>query len=730
MAASLSNLGGAMRTLLIDNHDSFTYNLFQYLAASNGAAPVVVRNDEMDWHEVCQLGFDNIVISPGPGRPQQPADLGLSADALARAEVPILGVCLGHQAMGHACGATVDLAMRPMHGRVDRISHCGRGLFQGIPDRFEAVRYHSLAVTQLPSSLEALAWAPDGTLMALRHVRKPWWGVQFHPESICTEHGARLLRNFRELTLDWQQGRVRRNTWGSFVTIPETNGPPEPAWAVHARCLDFFVEPARVYQALFASQRPAFWLDSSQNGPGIARFSFMGDGSGPLSEYLSYDSEAGALHIQRPDGEETVAQSVFDYLGVRLADEPAQVHAPLPFDFVGGFVGYLGYELKQELDGEAVHDATGPDAAWLFVDRFLAFDHAQAQMWLVWLTPEGGQDPHQGWVDSIADYLQAEASAAPAPIPSCRAQAASEVRRMQWLTPLGSYRTLIERCQHEIRMGESYEVCLTNQLLGMGRVNALELYHTLRLRNAAPYAAYLALPELSVLSASPELFLAILPDRTIESKPIKGTAPRGRTPEEDEQLAHTLQSDEKTRSENLMIVDLLRNDLNRSCEVGSVHVPVLFGIERFASVYQMVSTVRGRLRPDLSAIDAVRAAFPGGSMTGAPKKRTMRIIDALEGAPRGVYSGSLGYLSLNGAARLNIVIRTLVVQDDRVSIGAGGAIVALSDPDAEIEEIVLKARALWDTLKACGAALDDRDLEWPQPTAPTGPEDAERPGEA
>ncbi|WP_304308354.1 aminodeoxychorismate synthase component I [Pseudacidovorax intermedius] len=719
-----------MRTLLIDNHDSFTYNLFQYLAASNGVAPTVVRNDEMDWSDAARLGFDNIVISPGPGRPQQPADLGLSADALAQAEVPILGVCLGHQAMGHACGATVDLAMRPMHGRVDRISHCGRGLFQGIPDRFEAVRYHSLAVTQLPGSLEALAWAPDGTLMALRHLRKPWWGVQFHPESICTEHGARLLRNFRELTLEWQQSRIRRNTWGSFVTLDEATDPPPPAWEVQARCLDYFVDPARVYQALFATRRPAFWLDSSQNGPGIARFSFMGDGSGPQSEYLSYDSTAHALRIQHADGEQVLTQSIFDYLGTRLANEPALVHAPLPFDFVGGFVGYLGYELKQELEGEAAHAAPGPDAAWLFVDRFLAFDHAEGQMWIVWLTPHGAADGQLGWVEAMASYLQAEAGAAEPPVPPSRGAAASLLQRMRWHTPLTEYRRLIERCQHEIRMGESYEICLTNQLVGAGRVEALELYHALRTRNAAPYAAYLALPELAVLSASPELFLAILPDRTVESKPIKGTAPRGRTPEEDEQIAQALHADEKTRSENLMIVDLLRNDLNRSCEVGSVHVPVLFGIERFATVHQMVSTVRGTLRSDLTAVDAIKTAFPGGSMTGAPKKRTMRIIDTLEGAPRGVYSGSLGYLSLNGAARLNIVIRTLVVQDDMLSIGAGGAIVALSDPDAEVAEIVLKARALWDTLKACGAPLDDADLQGRQRPDPSTPDGHEPAGEA
>ena len=199
-----------MRTLLIDNHDSFTYNLYQYLAACNGQPPIVLRNDEKPWTEVERLAFDNIVISPGPGRPQHAADLGISADALRHSHTPVLGVCLGHQAIAHHCGATVDLAMRPMHGRLDRISHSQRNLFRGIPDRFEAVRYHSLAVTQLPSSLEPLAWTSDGTLMALCHVARPWWGVQFHPESICTEFGARLLRNFRELTQEWYAQARRR----------------------------------------------------------------------------------------------------------------------------------------------------------------------------------------------------------------------------------------------------------------------------------------------------------------------------------------------------------------------------------------------------------------------------------------------------------------------------------------------------------------------------------------
>ena len=245
-------------------------------------------------------------------------------------------------------------------------------------------------------------------------------------------------------------------------------------------------------------------------------------------------------------------------------------------------------------------------------------------------------------------------------------------------------------------------MCLTTELHSDGAIEPLAAYRALRARNPAPHAALLRLGDVSVLSSSPERFLRVDRERIVESKPIKGTARRGAHPVEDAYRAAALLADDKSRAENLMIVDLVRNDLGRVCALGSVEVPRLMAVESYATVHQLVTTVRGRLRDDASAIDCVRAAFPGGSMTGAPKLRTMEIIDRLETGPRGVYAGALGFLSVNGTADLSIVIRTLVAAPDGLRIGSGGAIVAASDPDAEHDEMLLKARAV---LAAIGGRL-------------------------
>ena len=338
----------------------------------------------------------------------------------------------------------------------------------------------------------------------------------------------------------------------------------------------------------------------------------------------------------------------------------------------------------------------------------------------------------------------AAAPAAPAAAPSAPAAVASapdtpreELGLLAGFEPArGESRYLedIGAVFEALRRGDSYEVCLTTQMRRAAPPPPpLALYCTLRRVNPAPYAAYLRLDPrrrpaargdaadadaaadatadelgeggFAVCCSSPERFLRLTADGAIESKPIKGTAARGATAEEDAAARDALRASEKDRAENLMIVDLVRNDLGRVCEVGSVVVPSLMNIESFASVHQLVSTVRGQLAPEHDALDAVAAAFPPGSMTGAPKVRTMRIIDELEqAAPRGVYSGALGFISIDGTTDLNVVIRTAVVSPSGVSLGAGGAVVTMSDGPAEWQEVLLKARPVMKAVAACAAA--------------------------
>jgi para-aminobenzoate synthetase len=426
-------------------------------------------------------------------------------------------------------------------------------------------------------------------------------------------------------------------------------------------------EPA--FRRLFGAERHAFWLDSSRAEPGAARFSYLGAATGVLSYRL---------------GE---ALDVFDTLRGRLA---RRVHGgeQFPFGFRGGYVGFFGYELKALCGAPSRFRSPTPDAVWLRATRFVVLDHEAHETWIVALCPPTGTAAADQWLDSTVDMLGRAAGgtrvAAFPPVDPARLGRGPE-----------GYRRDIRACLEALRAGESYEICLTNELVVPVEADPLDLYAGQRLANPAPYAAFLRLDGFAVLSSSPERFLRIEPDGLIESKPIKGTVGRERDPAE-------LTASAKTRAENLMIVDLVRNDLGRICRVGTVTVPAFLAVETYATVHQLVSTVRGRLRADVDALDAVRACFPGGSMTGAPKLRTMEIIERLEGRARGVYSGALGWLGFDGAADLSIVIRTAVVQDGLMRVGAGGAIVLDSDPGDEYEEMMLKLRA------TCAARLQPR----------------------
>ncbi|XP_027363753.1 aminodeoxychorismate synthase, chloroplastic isoform X2 [Abrus precatorius] len=455
-----------------------------------------------------------------------------------------------------------------------------------------------------------------------------------------------------------------------------------------------------------------FWLDSSSTEKGRARFSFMGGKGGSLWKQLTFrlsdqsdgcSKGGGYLSIEDSKGS---AKTIFledgflDFLNKELQSYRYDKHEyeGLPFDFHGGYVGYIGYDLKVECGVTSNrHKSKTPDACFFFADNLVAIDHKNDDVYLLAIHEESSSITQ--WLDEAEDKLLSlngsvrmaleRQNSHPLTFSSSKAGFAAEKSREQYIED-------VKKCLNYIKDGESYELCLTTQIRKpVEKLNSLGFYLHLRERNPSPYAAWLNFSneDLCICCSSPERFLQLDRNGTLEAKPIKGTVARGATKEEDEQLKLKLQFSEKDQAENLMIVDLLRNDLGRVCDPGSVHVPHLMDVESYATVHTMVSTIRGKKRSDVSAVDCVKAAFPGGSMTGAPKLRSMELLDSLESCSRGIYSGCIGFFSYNQTFDLNIVIRTVIIHEGEASIGAGGAIVALSNPEDEYEEMVLKTKA-------------------------------------
>ena len=411
----------------------------------------------------------------------------------------------------------------------------------------------------------------------------------------------------------------------------------------------------------------------------------MGDASGPASQVLRYRTRDHSLEtLQGGQRRRERVTSLVDSIRARLA-RPVRRDDSLPFDFQTEPVGYFGYELRNEFGAPTERESALPDAAFIDTDRCIVFDHAQNRIYVVALVSDSARQADR-WFDKVSALLErtGQASRQPnrtgAPVVAKLADGPETCIRK------------IRRCQSELVAGESYQICLSNELSVSCSASAYDTYGALRALNPAPHAAYLRLADFASLSSSPERFLRVTPDRTISSKPIKGTAARSLDPESDRKLAEWLRTDEKSQSENLMIVDLLRNDIGRVAETGTVQVPKLVDLETYATVHHLVSTVTGRLREDLDGMDCLAAAFPGGSMTGAPKLRTMSIIDRLEKRARGVYSGAIGFLSYGDLMDLSIVIRTIVMASSGVTVASGGGIVAMSDPRQEFAEMVLKAK--------------------------------------
>jgi para-aminobenzoate synthetase len=611
-----------------------------------------------------------------------------------------------------------------MHGRLSPVRHTGEGLFAGIPQDFAVVRYHSLAVSgSLGEEGREIAWTADGVVMGIEHATRPMWGVQFHPESICTEYGHQLFENFYALAQERKPRRTRRLNRPSVPPRRcKRRSAAESDVRLLSRTLAGEPDAERLFERLFGDEDFAFWLDSASTSTKLGESSFLGSSMGACRLVLEYDVEHGIVTRRDANGVFKENGSFFQLLDRELEDRAIEPPGDPGHGLVGGFVGYLGYEMKADCGATNAHRSDMPDSVQMLANRLVAIDHVRGRTHV--LAVARGEEPEaERWLEQaereVRDALSAGgAQIEPSGTPPPAAQETREAPTAEpaGLTPNGTpipppqdpvvfrpgrgreqYLADIARCHSALGAGESYEVCLTDQIHTDAEPDPWLLYRGLRRSNPAPFAAYLKLGELAVVSSSPERFLSVDRERRVMARPIKGTAPRSADPEQDEATRKELAEDEKTFAEHLMIVDLLRNDLGRVCEVDTVRVPELMVIEQYTTVHQMISNVVGTLEPGRSPIEAVRACFPGGSMTGAPKLRTMEIIDDIEREARGVYSGAIGYFGLDGVVDLSIVIRTIVLRGDggpnKTTIGAGGAIVMQSDPQEEFEEILLKARA-------------------------------------
>ena len=366
--------------------------------------------------------------------------------------------------------------------------------------------------------------------------------------------------------------------------------------------------------------------------------------------------------------------------------------------FQGGLAGFIGYDhgrVLERLPPPRADDLEVPDV-WLgLYDWVIAWDHATGEAWLVSSgLPERGAAATRRAAARSREVLALIASAKP-PVTPAPSRHTAGVPSSNFTR--AGYMAAVARVREYILAGDVFQVNISQRFEAPLPCAPLELYRRLRVRNPAPYSAYLDAGGFQVISASPERFLRLDGDR-VETRPIKGTRPRDPDPVRDAALARELAASPKDQAENVMIVDLLRNDLSRVCRPGSVDVPALLALETLPTVHHLVSTVTGRLEPACDAFDLVRAAFPGGSITGAPKVRAMEIIAELEPVRRSVYCGSIGYFALSGDMDTSIVIRTFLAASDRVCFHAGGGIVADSEPALEYEETLHKARALLDAL--------------------------------
>ncbi|KAF8477316.1 ADC synthase [Kalaharituber pfeilii] len=809
------------RILLLDFYDSFTHNLASLLRSSTGASVDVFLHDHFSTlpHLEADLKFYNaLVIGPGPGSPEDPRDIGVVKQlwtALSpQNQLPIFGVCLGLQSLCIAFGGQLKRLNVVKHGIISEIEHVGWDIFDGV-GTVKAVRYHSLHVDMNGSDnqIQELAWAADGNengrvLMAAKHRTKPYWAVQYHPESICTEGGGEsVIRNWWCLAQEWNRktGRIVENlpamspkVWDKPKSLLEralkrghnANDLPKSqnSRVNYATLVAPQLSSTHICEIMGSENQQSnfIFLDSAAS-PG--RYSIIGVLSDISTQFLRYKAGNGfveqtnlgetpkAFHRIDLHGSQAMdsctgsctGNCIWEYIATFMAERTvAKDCGPVDSPFWGGLVGYIAYEMGVHSLGLPLQswNVQRPDIQLVYMQRSIVIDHFNGTIFIQTLRGDDGE-----WLGSTRNRLQLATGLSmtlshtpPLTHGSSRngtvssnpilvealSKASKPHHTVQVVRPKKErYLANIHKCQQYLSEGHSYELCLTalTQIhLSLPSPTPWTLFTNLRSRNPAPYSAYMRLSGVTIVSSSPERFLSWSRDGVCQLRPIKGTVKKTATTTLE--YAKSMLYTPKEMAENLMIVDLIRHDLNQVAHEGTVDVRRLMKVEEYKSVYQLVSVIEGKVGPKdeihsggisdtnsprepqaapgsipPTGFDVLARSLPPGSMTGAPKKRSVELLQGMEEEDRGLYSGVMGYWSVCGGGDWSVTIRTAFRYDDendvttmsegassRVGssegvqkraeiwrIGAGGAITALSDPEAEWDEMEVK---LESTLRA------------------------------
>jgi anthranilate synthase component 1 len=485
---------------------------------------------------------------------------------------------------------------------------------------------------------------------------------------------------------------VRRACYGNLVPV-------------YREILADMETPVSAYRKI-ARGKYSFLLESVEGGERLGRYSFIG-----TEPFLVFKSKGRDVYIvERWRADKIRLKDRQDPLHIleELLGRYTWVDDPELPRFCGGAVGYIGYDTVrffEKLPDQTEDDLNVPDCFFIFTDILVVFDHLKHRIKVV-CTPEVGSDPRTTYdlavekIDAVVERLRNNDISASKPQPTDVSGQGTSANMTK-----EQYEQAVEKAKEYIRAGDIIQVVLSQRLSKPLNTDPFDVYRALRSVNPSPYMYYLAFDDIKLIGSSPEIL--VTEDRGIvTTRPIAGTRPRGKTEEEDIALERELLASEKERAEHIMLVDLGRNDIGRVCEYGSVNVDELMVVERYSHVMHLVSNVRGKLAPDKDQFDVLRATFPAGTLTGAPKIRAMEIIEELEPTKRGPYGGAIGYFSFSGNMDTCITIRTILVKDGIAYMQAGAGIVADSVPAAEHQECMNKAGALVKAIEMAESGLD------------------------